>query len=119
MYNGYGSVARDRAEGNSNSIDFKAFKGGGGAGAARAGEKRKRRPVGGKGPGDADVPAKRSLSYLAEYERVCLKLTMERLDGEGVSAGTANAVKLFVGVTNLFEQIHVARDVGTWTRTKE
>ena len=96
MYNDYGSVQRDRAERNVNSLDFPEFHVG----------------VGGGGGQEKADQRKADLMYLAEYERECLNRALERLGGM-TEKGTMTRVRLFVNVTDLYGQIYVARDIAS------
>ena len=121
QYHDYGSVARDRAERNLNSVNFPEF---GGAEAAvtdrgddddddetRAGD-----PATVDDEQVADEQARKGqLMWLAQYERECLEGALGKLSGE-VSAEVMNAVNLFVRVTDLYGQIYVARDITSRTK---
>ena len=139
MYNDYGSVARDRTEGNLNSIDFPEF----------AGKRRERsnncsceaateacgcsNQVAGSGRrGDVGAPtllddavkdvseanvigeyekAKKELSWLAEYERRGMDAALQELGRLVADQGLMEKVRLFVDVTDLYGQMYVARDL--------
>ncbi|KAE8408331.1 terpene synthase family protein [Aspergillus pseudonomiae] len=116
QYNDYGSIARDRAEGNLNSVNFPEFW-------EQTGDERKK----GYGGGEDDCkrqPTQRSLDavksdlmWLAEYERACCLGALERLVAEtGLPARTARIVRTFVDVTDLYGQIYVARDIASRAR---
>ena len=122
QYNDFGSMARDHAEGNLNSVDFAEF-----SSERELDRQSKDTPyldikgrvndVGvtgeeGRGPA-ADTQESRKkedLFWLAEYERQCLDLAMQKLEAE-VGAEAMNAVRLFVNVTDLCGQIYVSKDV--------
>ncbi|KAK1561739.1 ent-kaurene synthase [Colletotrichum navitas] len=101
MYNDLGSVARDAAEGNLNSLDFAEFRVGGTA------------------------SAKGSLFSLAQFERACLMEAMGRLQAASTQAvgtsGRQRASKtrwmacwrMFCDVTDLYGQIYVLRDMSS------
>jgi hypothetical protein len=89
QYNDYGSLARDRTEGNLNSLDFLQ--------------------------GENDAEKKRELMWLAEYEREHLLLALKRLD-EVTTREVMGKMRLFIDVTDLYGQIYVARDIGIWTK---
>ncbi|KAI1459354.1 terpene synthase family protein [Annulohypoxylon moriforme] len=100
MYNDCGSVARDQAEGNLNSVDFPEF---GGAGASL---RRK----------------KQQLLKMAEYERRCLDGAIACLEAEAAACPATAAVvenrklaiwRLFCNVTDLHGQIYVIRDIAS------
>ena len=95
QYNDYGSIARDRAEKNLNSVNFPEF----GAGVGEVG-------------GDVETRLKGDLLWIAEYERECLGMVVRRLEGM-VGGKVREALGVFVGVTDLFGQIYVARDIGS------
>ena len=121
QYNDYGSVQRDRDERNLNSINFPDFhianlvKGVVNEPASVNGIKelasttaseliemnRKR-----------DDELKAALFEIAEYERSCLTMTLQRLKSR-IPAQTRNVLSLFVNVTDLYGQIYVARDIGS------
>ncbi|GAB1309809.1 Ent-kaurene synthase [Madurella fahalii] len=90
MYNDVGSVARDAAEGNLNSLDFPEF-----AAANNLAEKKK------------------ELLALAEYERDCLDEAQRRLEREilkgpsEVSKAKLAVWRVFRDVTDLHGQIYV------------
>ena len=90
QYNDYGSVVRDREEGNLNSIDFAEF----------------------QGISESDESKKKTLLSLAEYERECLNLAAQRLKSE-ISSDLMRKMQLFIDVTDLFGQIYVARDIAS------
>ena len=109
QYNDYGSVARDRAERNLNSVNFPEFGAdtvmdrGNGTHALDATEDE----------AVADVKArKEQLMWLAQYERECLGVALGKLRDE-VSEEVMDAVDLFVRVTDLYGQIYVARDIAS------
>ena len=109
QYNDYGSVARDRAERNLNSVNFPEFGAdtvidcGDGTHALNATEDE----------AVVDLKArKEQLMWLAQYERDCLELALGKLRDE-VSEEVMNPVDLFVRVTDLYEQIYVARDIAS------
>ncbi|EHA49536.1 ent-kaurene synthase [Pyricularia oryzae 70-15] len=100
MYNDYGSVSRDAAESNLNSLDFPEFSACG-----------------------AESP-KASLFSLAQYERACLEDSLSRLEkecnrGSGGACQKATQMRrmtywrLFCDVTDLYGQIYVIRDMSS------
>ncbi|KAF5247655.1 hypothetical protein FANTH_6278 [Fusarium anthophilum] len=104
MYNDFGSMARDDAERNVNSMHFPEFalcKG-----ASQSLEDRKKR-----------------LSEVARYEQGCLDRALEALerqsrDDAGDCAGSAEGrklkiVKLFCDVTDLYDQLYVIKDLSS------
>lgn len=66
QYNDYGSIARDRAERNLDSINFSEF----GASGGEVGV-------------DVDERLKEELLWIAEYERECLRWVVRRLEVVG------------------------------------
>ena len=97
QYNDYGSVARDRAEGNLNNIDFPQFGGG---------------PDYADGTGGGEAAKKSDLLWLAEYERECLDAAAVKLRDQ-IPAEIMDAIDLFARVTDLYGQIYVARDIAS------
>ncbi|KAF1962457.1 Ent-kaur-16-ene synthase [Byssothecium circinans] len=103
MCNDIGSVERDLAEGNTNSIDFPEF-------AAN---------------NDSVSVKKQALSELAAYERCCLMHTIERLSQEALRSPKApetpkdfrkrkvDIVRLFADVTDLYDQLYMLRDLSS------
>ncbi|KAK3386276.1 hypothetical protein B0T20DRAFT_465316 [Sordaria brevicollis] len=130
MFNDYGSVARDHAEGNLNSVNFGEFhlssagrRGDGNRCMGKGGLGGKKDGKGGKGglygDGDGDGDAmegekkvKEELMWIAEYERRGLERAMGELEGLLVGGKEMEGVKLFVDVTDLYGQIYVVRDIG-------
>ena len=145
QYNDYGSTQRDRVEGNLNSINFPEFYNAskanddcatstamrtvkqntdqdaldhledgsrvsnGGTGAVPQADKSAAKSA------RDDEKRKRELLVLAEYERSCLDLALGELAKEA-SDKVMDALNLFVNVTDLYGQIYVARDIGSWTK---
>ncbi|KAI3325481.1 hypothetical protein HD806DRAFT_490424 [Xylariaceae sp. AK1471] len=107
MYNDYGSITRNVAEGNLNSINFTEYQ-----------------STAGGTTSSVDVQ-KRALFDLAEYERTCLDDSLRRLAGLSRKTGDAglDRVKdrqmeiwrMFCDVTDLYGQIYVVRDIGIRT----
>ncbi|QDS74818.1 hypothetical protein FKW77_002408 [Venturia effusa] len=91
QYNDYGSLQRDRDDGNLNSVNFPEF------------------------VGEDDRVLKDELFAIAEYERMGLDMAMDRLreltgsrrEGRAVMKG----VELFVDVTDVYGQMYVLRDI--------
>jgi len=102
MYNDYGSVARDEAENNLNSINFPEF-----------GLKR--------GDDNSLNDKMKTLFKLAEYERSCMEEARRRLGQEQRSPSDAAKVKerqmalwyMFCDVTDLYGQIYVVKDIAS------
>ena len=98
MYNDYGSVSRDEAENNLNSINFPEYE-----------------------SYTSPDSKKTALFQLAEYERSCLNVARERLGAETRSPSDAAKVKgrqmelwdMFCDVTDLYGQIYVVRDIAS------
>lgn len=102
QYNDYGSIARDRNEQNLNSVNFPEFY------AAQDGRFFQDQTT------DADLKA--TLFDVAEFERECLMATMEKLLDK-VPTRVAKMLRVFVGVTDLYGQIYMARDIGIASRS--
>lgn len=105
LYNDYGSVARDRAEGNINSIDFPEFY-----------TSPHDNALSGEGQAAKEVRLKADLLGLAQYERECAGTVAERLvkdlrRGFGDGKTKARCVMLFVGVVDLYADMYVAKDL--------
>ncbi|RYC56856.1 hypothetical protein CHU98_g9351 [Xylaria longipes] len=109
MYNDFGSVARDRIEGNVNSINFPEF----------------------QTPQMESTSSKKEVLFgLAEYERSCLDHTLRRLNIEADLPNMSSKAKeiekrkmaiwrMFVDVTDLYGQIYVIRDISTRMKAAE
>jgi hypothetical protein len=85
IYNDWGSIERDRREGNLNSADFQEFEG--------------------------VCEVKKALIEIAELERMLMVFAMRELK-KGVDTEVADSVRLFVDVTDLYGQIYIERDIG-------
>ncbi|KAI1136024.1 Ent-kaurene synthase [Hypoxylon sp. FL0543] len=101
MYNDYGSISRDRDEGNLNSINFPEFH-------LDLGDMES----------DADIETavrnvKEELMSIAEYERRALNAAVAELAAQLGKGQLLNAVRLFVNVTDLYGQIYVVKDIAT------
>ena len=112
QYNDYGSVARDRAEMNLNSVNFPEFYAGGADVTMDHGGESQALDATDDGECADDDEKKSELMWLAQYERECLELALGKLRAE-VSETVMNAVDLFVRVTDLYGQIYVARDIAS------
>ena len=109
LYNDYGSVERDRIEANVNSINFPDFHGSSSRTAQHIDS------------AEHETKLKEELLELAKVERRSADVASEALlsDLEGnLEAGggrkmkdKANAAKLFIGVTRLYADLYVARDL--------
>ncbi len=99
QYNDYGSITRDQAEGNLNSMNFPEF--------------HESSNVNGEPPDENDM--KSSLLCIADYEQECLNHTTAKLSKEigGDKRGDwkMNALSVFIETVNLYGQIYVARDI--------
>lgn len=95
MYNDYGSIARDKAECNLNSVDFLEF----------------------TNDSEADLGTRKKTLYeLAQYERSWLRYTMKRLGDEMADIGRRREMEvwtMFCDVTDLYGQIYVVKDVAS------
>jgi hypothetical protein len=97
QYNDYGSVARDQAEGNLNSLNFPEF----------------HEPCSQEIRDEANM--KKDLFFIAEYERECLDHAIAKLNTD-MRAGLqgkwkTNALRAFIDTVDLYGQIYVARDI--------
>ncbi|KAF7881618.1 uncharacterized protein EAF02_006306 [Botrytis sinoallii] len=104
MYNDYGSLARDKAEKNLNSVNFPEFeKCAGTSTSSDATEKQT----------TAELQERKSaLMEMAEYERECLLIVKARLRPL-VDEKVRGVLDVFVNVTDLYGQIYVARDIAS------
>ena len=94
MYNDHGSLARDRAEKNLNSVNFGEFH------------------YLGKEGEETDDMSKDRLMRLATFERKCLELSVAELktvSGEE----SAKFVRMFCNVTDTYGQIYVVKDIAS------
>ena len=104
QYNDYGSVARDQAESNLNSLNFPEFH-------------EPYLPVGDGGqPEIRDESAmKKDLFCIAEYERECLNHAIDKLNSEITTSEQGlwkmKALRSFVDTVDLYGQIYMARDI--------
>ena len=109
LYNDFGSVERDRSEANINSINFPEFHESPGCVASLT------------ETADHERRLKQELLELAKLERQSAdeasEAFLKSLEGETETDGIqrwkdkANAVKLFIGVTRLYADLYVARDL--------
>lgn len=114
MYNDYGSIARDEAECNLNSVDFAEFH-------SKAELKDRRnggteRNGNGNGNGCAMEDRKTTLYELAQYERSWLDDAMRRLGNVMQDLGRGHVMQvitMFADVTDLYGQIYVLKDVAS------
>ena len=105
QYNDYGSIVRDRAEKNINSVNFPEFCGEESTGAAP------------KTVAQSEQKFKDDLMWVAEYERECCMTALDRLENEtGLDARTKRILRMFVDVTDLYGQIYVAKDIASRMR---
>ena len=105
QYNDYGSIVRDRAEKNLNSVNFPEFCGEESTGAAP------------KTVAQSEQKFKDDLMWVAEYERECCMTALDRLENEtGLDARTKRILRMFVDVTDLYGQIYVAKDIASRMR---
>lgn len=112
LYNDFGSVERDRIEANINSINFPEFPkyaSHENSDTEKATARHKRR-------------LKEDLLELAKHERRSAEMAAERLledlEASGGQGGgirkrkeKADALRLFIGVTSLYADLYVARDL--------
>ena len=109
QYNDYGSIVRDRAEGNVNSVNFPEFHE---VLPAKTTEGNKADNDKGEHGRAKEEDVKQALFEIAEFERECLSLTMAKLGGL-VEKKVADVLGLFVDVTDLHGQIYVAKDIAS------
>ncbi|KAI1761980.1 Ent-kaurene synthase [Hypoxylon sp. FL1150] len=101
MYNDYGSVARDKDEGNLNSVNFPEF---------HRGVSRKVR----QGLDDGNS-IKDQLMWIADYERDGLNRATRALEQELCEDKFMDALRVFIDVTDLYGQTYVQRDLTSRT----
>ncbi|KXX73544.1 Copalyl diphosphate synthase [Madurella mycetomatis] len=114
MYNDAGSAVRDDDERALNSLNFPEFflRSTSDCGRSRCHHRRRRA----HGESAAQTMTE-ELLWIAEYERRGLETAMELLEDEiGTGCEWVRALRLFVGVTDLYGQIYVLQDVGMRTR---
>lgn len=92
IYNDYGSIARDRKEGNLNCADFSEIK------------------------TNRDGGQRTALMWIAEYERRGLDSALKELEELG-DIKSVGALKFFVNVTDLFGQLYVLQDLSNLVNT--
>ena len=105
QYNDYGSIARDHAEKNLNSVNFPEFH-------DRGEDKEGVEHGSAEGINEA---VKKDLFWIAEYERECLNGAVSRLEKE-MDNVMMNQLRVFIDVTDLYGQIYVARDIASRMR---
>ena len=120
LYNDYGSVARDRVEGNINSINFSEFH----TDIVNLPDFNNEETA-----STREKMLKEHLLKLAEHERSCAELAFERLlkDLAGKEGSIKresdrlkiNAVRLFFEVTKLYTDLYMARDLSNRTKPEE
>jgi hypothetical protein len=108
MYNDYGSITRDKAEGNVNSINFAEFD---------TNTSMPPHPLGKLGKQSLSndrigANKKAELLEIVKYEKSRVIDIQSRL-GPLVSARTRCITKLFVDVTDLYGQIYLVRDIAS------
>ncbi|KAG5795389.1 hypothetical protein H9Q69_005586 [Fusarium xylarioides] len=104
IYNDFGSMSRDSAERNVNSMHFPEF-------------------ALGQGTSQSLADRKKKLSQIGKYEQPCLDRGLEALekqsqDDAGDCAGSKemrklSIVKLFCDVTDLYDQLYVIKDLSS------
>jgi len=105
MYNDYSSIARDREEKNLNSVNFPEFH-----------SDQKDSISADEDPETKEKSLKMAVLALAGYEKECSRVAAKILEddlrqGSAKEKRTAEAVKLFVSVTELYAEIYVAKDL--------
>ena len=94
LYNDLGSMARDRAEGNVNCVNFREFHGNGDGGGEEC---------------DGVEAVKGRVERVARFEREAVGWVGGRLAGE--LEGRRGGVRLFGGVAGLYADVYVVRDL--------
>jgi hypothetical protein len=130
MYNDYGSVSRDKVEGNLNSMDFTEFHYDGAKGAKKEVANAKANGVNGEHRNGTEhveevetekgeeKKRKEQLMAIAEFEREGMEHAMRRL-GEIVPSKTAiDMLRVFIDVTDTFGLVYVQKDISS-TKTKK
>lgn len=120
LYNDFGSVVRDRIEANINSTNFPEFHANMNDLSISTDEKM--------GLTDKKM-LKEELLRLAEHERKCADLASERLlktlKSKEIGVGResaklkADGVRLFLGVTSLYADLYVARDLSNQVKNRQ
>ncbi|PTB66981.1 Ent-kaurene synthase [Trichoderma citrinoviride] len=105
QYNDYGSVMRDDAEGNLNSLHFPEFADGLGFQPTVEDDGGRRRQA-------ALEKAKGCLMKVAGLERAMMQVCWEALSSS-LDRDVKGKLKAFIDVTDLFGQIYVARDIAS------
>ena len=106
LYNDYGSFARDRAEANINSVNFAEFHGPYTHSYSKQEDESRK-----------EIQLKADLLVLARHERQMADSVGEKLlvnlrtSGSSKDRSEADGVSLFMGVTALYADIYVARDL--------
>ena len=110
QYNDYGSAERDHEESNLNSLDFALFK----PDLPRSNGLADNIP-GASEIGSGASGAKEDLMAIAEFERSCMLLAMDRLS-EVTDSSIVDKIRLFVNVTDMFGQVYVRKDIASRVR---
>ena len=98
QYNDYGSVERDAEENNLNSLDFPEF------GGPQAGFT--------SGASGTASKSKADLMDIANFERRCMGVALQRLDQLlGAGNGSMAKLRVYVDVTDLWGQVYVLKDL--------
>lgn len=104
QYNDYGSIARDQAENNLNSLNFPEFH-----------EAYQLHEDGGSSGIRDEGAMKKDLFFITEFELECVTHAIDRLLKEmGTSKQglwKSKALRTFIDTVNLYGQIYVARDI--------
>lgn len=108
QYNDYGSIVRDRAEKNLNSVNFPEF-------CEEGAEKRADTDP--KTVARVEQKLKDNLMWVAEYERECCVTALDRLENAtGLDMRAKGILRMFVDVVDSYGQIYVARDIASRMR---
>ena len=95
LYNDWGSVSRDRAEGNLNCVDFAELQD----------------PATGRD--EKEEVVKERVMGLAEWERKGVERAMEELEREDFDKKLLDGLRVFIDVTDLFGQVYVVKDLAS------
>jgi hypothetical protein len=118
QYNDYGSAVRDHEEGNLNSLDFLDFQQEAQANGAVS-ELRTSNSVCSSVSDTQLFPraactsqsAKDSLMEVAEFERSCMELALQRLEDAACTLDALKQFRVFVDVTDLFGHVYILKDL--------
>ena len=98
MQNDFGSIGRDRAEGNLNSVDFADFTS--------------------KNCVTTDFERKETLGRLIDFERSCLHHSVAYLKPL-LPRDMMDALAMWIDLIELFGEIYAVKDISTWLKSQE